>query len=245
MHHILLKRWWVMGGVTCAACLMPFGAQAQWGSIRGNNHSQSHEFRAGSGSTAIRPEARREGERFGEEHRAVENHQVYTRTGREPEHFREGFRGERHSDFDEDRRQGYFWSGIHLGGYYNVLPSGYLSIQVGGTPYYYYQGAYYEPEATGYVAVTPPVGATVPALPPGAEAVQAGPYVYYYAGGAFYAQQPQGFAVVAPPLGVTVGELPPGASPVNIRGSLYYQAGGVYYLPSMQGGITVYTTTQA
>ena len=231
------------GALLCAGCLLPLGVQAQWGSIRGSNRSQGHETRTGAGSVAVKPEAHREAERSREEHRPGENHQVYTRAGRE-EHFGEEFRGNRYSDFDEDRRHGYFWSGIPYGGYYNVLPQGYLSIQVGGTPYYYYQGAYYEPESTGYVAVAPPVGAVVPAPPPGAEPVQVGPNVYYYAGGAFYVQQPQGFVVVAPPLGVTVGDFPPGATPVYIHGILYYQANGVYYLPSMQGGTTVYTTTQ-
>lgn len=244
MRQIRRKHCSVTGALLCAGCVLPIAVQAQWGSIRANNRAAGHEVHAGSGTVAVRPEPRREGERVREEHRPVETHQVYTRTGREPEHFEEGFRGSRHSDFDEDRRHGYFWSGINIGGFYNVLPNGYVPLQVGGTPYYYYQGAYYEPESTGYVAVTPPVGALVPALPPGAEAVQAGPYVYYYAAGAFYTQQPQGFAVVAAPLGVTVGELPPGASPVYIRGILYYQANGVNYLPSMQNGVTVYTTTQ-
>jgi Family of unknown function (DUF6515) len=228
----------------CACGLVCLQAQAQWGSIRGNNRS-AQQFRTAPQARQAAPAAR---EGFREhENRGGEEHRFLPRTGREIEpeqHWREEAREHRHFDFDEDRRHAYFWSGITAGAFFNALPTGYMPIYVGGNPYYYYQGAYYEPEASGYVAVTPPIGAVVPTLPPGAEPVVVGQTVYYYAGGAFYLQQPQGFAVVAPPLGVTVTSLPPGATPVYIRGGLYYQAGGAYFLPNMQGGVTVYTTVQ-
>jgi hypothetical protein len=215
-------------------------AQAQWGSIRANNRSE-HEGHAESRARQFAAPTR-EHER---ENRGMVERQI-PRTGREGErerHFAEERRERwRHFDFDEDRRHGFFWSGITAGTFYGALPSGYVPIYVGGSPYYYYEGAYYQPEASGYVAVTPPVGAVVPELPPGAEAVPVGQVVYYYAGGAFYLQEPQGFVVVGPPIGVTVGSLPPGATPVYIRGTLYYQANGVYFLPSIQAGVTVYTT---
>lgn len=235
-----------MAAFSCALfCLQ---AQAQWGSIRGDNRS-IQQFRAPAPrqvAPAPRAEAREREAREHENH-PIQEYRVLPRTGREIEregHWREETREHRHFDFDEDRRHAFFWSGITAGAFYNALPSGNVPIYVGGNPYYYYEGAYYQPEASGYMAVTPPVGAVVPTLPPGAESVGIGQTVYYYAGGAFYLPQPQGFVVVAPPVGVTVTSLPLGAAPVYVRGVLYYQAGGVYFLPNMQAGVTVYTTVQ-
>lgn len=217
------------------ACLP---AQAQWGSIRANNRSE-HEARApqviSRGRAEVRPQ----------EGRHEERRETFARPGAEVR--REGHEEpfeHRRFDFDEDRRRGFFWSGITSGMYFNALPSGYVPLTVAGNPYYYYGGAYYQQEPTGYVAVNPPMGAIVPALPPGAEGISTPQGVFYYAGGAFYVQQPQGFEVVPPPFGVTVGYLPPGATPVYIRGMLYYQANGIYFMPVMQGGVTVYTTVQ-
>lgn len=230
--------------LVCACGLISFPAQAQWGSIRGNNHGE-HEMR-GAVHTPMRGEHERSP--------AFEEHRVLPQTGRQVEHERreveparrwvEGPREARDFDFDEDRRHGFFWSHVPRGAFYATLPTGYLPIYVGGNPYYYYEGAYYQPEASGYVAVTPPVGAVVPQLPPGAEPVTAGQTTYYYAGGTFYLPQSQGLVVVPPPLGVTVSSLPPGATPVYIRGGLYYQYNGVYFMPSIQDGVTVYTTVQ-
>jgi len=67
----------------------------------------------------------------------------------------------------------------------NVLPSQYSQISVGGTPYYYDQGVYYESGPAGYVVVAPPIGAIVAAVPPGAETIFVGGVPYYYAAGAF------------------------------------------------------------
>lgn len=153
-------------------------------------------------------------------------------------------RDRRHLDIDEDRRHSYFWFGFHPGMFLHVLPPDYSQVYVGGVPYFYDQGVYYQSSPSGYVVVSPPVGAIVPALPPGAETVVAGSTVFYYAAGAFYLPQPQGYLVVAPPLGVTVTTLPPGAVPVVIRGAQYYQADGAYFLPVMEAGVTVYTTVQ-
>ena len=147
-------------------------------------------------------------------------------------------------DVHEESRHAFFWDRFHPGIVIGALPFGYNQIYVSGNPYYYYQGVYYENGPSGYVVVTPPLGALVPALPPGAEAVTAGPTVYYYAGGAFYVQVPQGFQVVSPPPGVTIPELPPNAAPVIINGAQYYQADGAYFLPVMDNGVIVYTTVQ-
>jgi hypothetical protein len=229
--------------LVAAAVIVALGclsAQAQWGSIRANNRSVR-------GNRAPEATVSRGGEREHENERRPEVRREEGRPERrvEVEPGRgERWRPERHSDFDEDRRHSYFWSGISSGMLFNSLPSGYVPLHVGGAPYYYYGGAYYEQAPSGYVAVTPPIGAAVPALPEGAEAVPTGQGEYYYAGGAFYVQEPQGFVVVAPPLGVTVDYLPSGATPVYIRGGLYYQANGIYFMPVMRGGVTAYTTVQ-
>ena len=113
------------------------------------------------------------------------------------------------------------------------------------TPYYYYDGVYFQATTTGaYALMAPPVGVVVPQLPDGAEAIAVGPTTYYYAGGASYLPQPTGFAVVPAPLGVTVTGLPPGATPVVINGVIYYVAGANYFMPVMQAGVTVYVTAR-
>jgi hypothetical protein len=233
---------------------------ADWGSIRGNNRSEA-QSRGGQGwAPASRPEAARpapevrrpearterrapvvsgrEEERRSEhiEHREVH---VGRSEGRPPV-----VHETRHWDIDEDRHHSYFWFGFHPGMVIGTLPLGYSQVYVGGNPYYYDQGVYYQPGSSGYVVVNPPVGALVAQLPPGAEAIQVGPTVYYYVAGAFYVQQPQGYAVVAPPLGITVGELPPAATQVVVNGRVYYQADGAYFQPVMQNGVTVYMTAQ-
>lgn len=50
-------------------------------------------------------------------------------------------------------------------------PYGYRTVYARNTPYAYYGGVYYQPAATGYVVVAPPVGVIVPTLPPGSTAV--------------------------------------------------------------------------
>ena len=60
------------------------------------------------------------------------------------------------------------WFGINfvvnippVGGYVEVLPSGYSVVYVGRTRYYYYQDVYYEPYPPGYVVVEPPAAVPV------------------------------------------------------------------------------------
>lgn len=226
--------------IICGAACLP--ARAQWGSIRANNRSARGARSPEQARVNVPHQGRQEGEAAHFEHRVPG---VLPGRGEERErHWGEEGLEHRHYDFDEDRERGYFWSGINPGMAFGSLPPGYLPLTVGNTPYYYYGGAYYEQAPSGYVAVTPPIGAIVPSLPPGAEALSAGPNVDYYGGGAFYQQGPQGFTVVPPPLGVTVSVLPPGATQVYIGGTLYYQYNGVYFLPVMQDGVLVYTTVQ-
>lgn len=245
-------RFAAVGLSTTLICSLCLPARAQWSSLRGNNRSApaartspraaQPAFRGHEDEHAQRPAVEAGRER--EEHREMERGRVVEpgRTGREA--FEHWAPERRHWDIDEDRHHAYPWFGINPGFVIGTLPPGYDQIYVGGNPYYYDQGVYYQPGASGYVAVTPPIGAVVPQLPPGAEPIQVGPTTFYYAGGAFYVQQPQGFLVVTPPPGISVTTLPPGATPVNINGVMLYQADGAYFQPMIQGGITVYTTVQ-
>ncbi len=242
--RIKLGRWtaiWLAAG----AGLVCLPAQAQWGSIRGNNRAEPRGNSQGermSRAPEVHAERGRNETRVEVPHE--EHREVFSRPEVHEEHRGPSEWEHRRFDFDEDRRRGYFWSGIASGMLYNALPSGYVPITVGGSPYYYYDGAYYQQEPSGYMAVTPPIGAVVPALPPGSEPVTTPQGVFYYGAGAFYVQQPQGFQVIPPPLGATVSYLPPGATQVYLRGMVYYQAAGVYFMPVMQGGVTVYTVVQ-
>ena len=227
-------------------------AFAAWNSIRANNRSPAEVRNTQRAFQPAPNQARGSDQGRGSERRAKVPRSTDVR--REGEHGvisrpHEGIERERREhrrfEFEEERHDLYPWSHYHPGYVIGTLPYGYVPLNVGGTPYYYYGGSYYETGPSGYVVVQPPVGAVVPDLPPGAETVAAGPSVFYYAGGAFYAPNIQGgFVVIAPPLGVTVDTLPPGATPVSINGMIYYQADGAYFIPMMQNGVTVYTTVQ-
>ena len=149
-----------------------------------------------------------------------------------------------HRDFDAGFRRHYDFDDFAFHRFVPALPLGYLSLQVGGVPYYYYDGLYYQPMAGGYQEVYPPVGAAVPQPPEGSIAIAAGGQTYYYAGGAFYLQQPDGTFQIAPtPIGVIVPELPPGAVQVALSdGNVGYQFNGVYYRPVFVNGLTQYQT---
>jgi hypothetical protein len=135
------------------------------------------------------------------------------------------------------------WNDFVFGRHLAVLPLGFLALEIGGVPYYYYDGVYYQPADNGYQEVYPPVGAAVPQPPAGAIQIDTGGQVYYYAGGAFYVQQPDGTYATAPtPIGVVVPELPPGATQVFVRGTVAYQFNGIYYQPVFVNGVTQYET---
>jgi hypothetical protein len=148
---------------------------------------------------------------------------------------------QRDAEVDVHRR--HFWNDFAFGRRLPALPFGFLTLQVGGAPYYYSDGIYYQPDGGSYQEVYPPVGAAVPQPPEGAIAIDAGGQTYYYAGGAFYLQQPDGAYAIAPtPLGVVVPELPPGAVQVAVKGSVAYQFNGIYYEPAFVNGVTQYET---
>jgi hypothetical protein len=150
-----------------------------------------------------------------------------------------------HRDVDVDFHHRHFWHNFSFGRRLGALPFGYLTLNIGGAPYYYSDGIYYQPTDGGYQEVYPPVGADVPQPPEGSITVQAGGQTYYYAGGAFYLQQPDGSYAIAPtPLGVVVPELPPGAVQVSMNGQIAYQFNGIYYRPVFVDGVTQYQTFQ-
>ncbi len=148
-----------------------------------------------------------------------------------------------HRDVDVDIHRRHFWNDFVFGRRLAALPVGFLALQVGGVPYYYSDGIYYEPADSGYQEVYPPVGAALPQPPDGAIEIDTGGQAYYYAGGAFYVQQPDSTYATAPtPLGVVVPELPPGAIQVSVNGTVAYQFNGVYYEPVFVNGVTQYET---
>ena len=150
-----------------------------------------------------------------------------------------------HHDVEADVHRAHFWNDFAFHRRLAALPLGFLALQIGGVPYDYCDGIYYQPADGGYQEVYPPVGAEIPQLPDGALAIDVGGQTYYYAGGGFYAQQPDGtFALVPPPLGAVVPDLPPGAIQVSVNGTVAYQFNGVYYEPIFVNGVTQYQTFQ-
>jgi hypothetical protein len=163
-----------------------------------------------------------------------------------PEEMRPAFQARRdvvvHHDVDVDVHRARFWNGFVHGRRWPVLPGGCLALLVGGVPFYYDDGIYYQSMDGSFEEVYPPVGAGVTDLPDGAVAIEVGNTVYYYACGAFYVQQGDGFVIVPSPIGVNVPELPPGAAQVSVNGSVAWQFNGTYYQPVFVNGVTQYQT---
>lgn len=147
-----------------------------------------------------------------------------------------------HRDVEVDIRRLRFWHSFVFGARFRALPEGCIQLVVGGSPYFYNDGIYYQQAADGYQEVYPPVGAVVPQPPDGAVAIEAGNLTYYYAGGAFYVLQDSAYVIAPTPIGVTVPELPPGAVQVSDNGALAYQFNGIYYRPVFVSGVTQYMT---
>jgi Family of unknown function (DUF6515) len=172
--------------------------------------------------------------------------------GGEPSHAVEGPHGGfdqyqhvvTHHDVDVDIGRPRFWNNFSFGARIHGLRPGYLQIYVGGIPYFYDDGIYYQQAGDDYQEVYPPVGADVQDLPDGAIEIDAGNIAYYYAGGAFYVQQGDGYVIAPTPIGVTVPELPPGAVQVSYNGGVAYQFNGIYYQPEFIDGVTQYVTFQ-
>jgi len=75
-----------------------------------------------------------------------------------------------------------------------------LSFWVGGTQFWYREGAWLQPWGSSWRSVIPPVGLVVPVLPPRAVVRWQGPREVYWADGVSYqALADGGYQVVAPP----------------------------------------------
>jgi len=95
------------------------------------------------------------------------------------------------------------WPYYQIGFVLDILPTPYVRIVVGGTPYFYASGTFYRPYGRGYVVVTAPMGAVVTTLPPGYIAFTLGVTTYYYANATYYLwDEPRdAFVVVPQPVG--------------------------------------------
>lgn len=149
-----------------------------------------------------------------------------------------------HRNFDAEVNHGYgHFEGRRPRGFVlPVLPFGYSTFYIGGVPYYYSDGDYYQQGPSGYTVVAPPDGAVMGGIPSGSIPIDVNGETWYYLDGTFYEPQGSGYGVVAAPMGVMVPELPSGAAQVDLNGNVYYQYGGVYYQPVMQNGVTMYVT---
>ncbi|MDB6031994.1 MAG: putative lipoprotein [Verrucomicrobiales bacterium] len=221
-------------GLLLLLCLLPVPwSQAQHGGGRGGGGARPGPRLGPEPRPAFRPAVpRQEFERV--QHGSIRHAQA-------PAIRQERFFEPRHVDVDVDRGH-HFWGGFIGGALVASLPIGYETLMLNGSPYYYYDGIYYQPQPTGYQEVYPPVGAAITEPPDGAVPVAAGNNVYYFAGGAFYLQQGSQFVVASPPVGATVYELPPGSVQVVVNGQIAYQFDGLYYRPTFVNGVTMYTT---
>lgn len=148
------------------------------------------------------------------------------RGGERPARLRDGGRDEgwqsrpdRHRDWDRDRDDGRRWHSEHSyhsgGAGWQPLPQGrpprpghvvhhlpaasHHTVYL-GTPYWFYQGAWYSRSGSAYVVVRPPVGLYLSTLPYYHRVVYWGPTVYYVLDGVYYAPVASGgYQVVEPP----------------------------------------------
>jgi hypothetical protein len=117
-------------------------------------------------------------------------------------------------------------------------------LSVGGQDYYYDQGVYYEPSASGYTVIAAPTGAAISQLPGGYETITLGDAVFYYWGGVFYVEENGSYKVIPAPEGAIITHLPEGASEQQINGITYLLYNGTYYLPISQNGRDAYQVVQ-
>lgn len=133
---------------------------------------------------------------------------------------------------------------VSLGTAIDILPSGFVTVRVGTTPYYYHRGVFYRSYRRGYVVVPAPIGAVVAAPPPGAVTVlvENDPFAYYR--GVFYAPHNSRFRVVRAPVGAFVRDLPLEAATQRVGGVAYKEYAGVYYRPAVRDGRRGYEVSE-
>jgi hypothetical protein len=150
--------------------------------------------------------------------------------------------------------------GISIG----ILPRGYRSVYVGGSPYYYYGGTYYRPgqKANTYDVVDAPVGASVPELPQDAKVTVINGQKYYELDGTYYKEEIRNnselwYTVVGkngkldteetpvapedkgPQIGDTVDKLPADCRTVVVNGQKYYVSPDDVYYEEVVGQNTI------
>jgi hypothetical protein len=74
---------------------------------------------------------------------------------------------------------------------------------IGGYPYFYYSGVFYQRYNSGYIVVSAPIGAFVTSLPEGFIAFTIGLATYYYINNTYYSwdEAREGYVVVEKPVG--------------------------------------------
>lgn len=73
-----------------------------------------------------------------------------------------------------------------LGFRFNLLPMGYMSMNWGGSPYYYYNGSFMRNYNNYYEVVEAPIGAEVPSLPIDARPIVINDIKFYEINGNFF-----------------------------------------------------------
>ena len=143
-----------------------------------------------------------------------------------------------------------------------ALPNGYFSFDIGRSSYYYYNGIYYRPYGTGFMVITPPMGAIVYQLPPSAAPTQIDGEKYYESNGTYYkegidSENRFSYKVVGTDgvinqdsgagessttkVGYKTDEIPAHCRPVVIDGErLYATASGQYYKKIFEGDKVYY-----
>lgn len=185
-------------------------------------------------------------------------------------HYKPRYRHGRHWRGPRYYDRNYWGPRIAIGFTAPVLPFGFVSLAVGGNPYYYHGGYFYRPAPTGYVVVSAPLGATVVSLPGSAVRLEIGGAIFYQYESAYYQWQParRAYVVVPPPAGVAVPvaaapaapvpsgpdggyapgqvleELPNGYTAEVVNGVQYYRYGGNYFLPTQRDGREVYVVVR-
>ena len=80
-----------------------------------------------------------------------------------------------------------------------VLPKAHHRIVYKKQPYFYSAGRFYRRSDGVYLAITPPIGAIVPALPGGYVTFGVGLSRYFYYSSVYYQRAPEGYIVIREP----------------------------------------------
>jgi hypothetical protein len=115
------------------------------------------------------------------------------------------------------------------GQYFNRLPGSYISLQLGGNPFYYAAGAFYRPYGNYFSIAAPPFGIHINVLPRGYWPLRISGYPYFYSNGIFYRQTNSDYEVVQAPVGAEVPAIPRDSKTMVLDGEKYYEYNGTYF----------------